>query len=34
MIDNYLINTPQNEFEIEKKKIQEKIIPLFHEKLP
>ncbi len=34
MIDNYRINTPQNEFEIEKKKIQEKIIPLFHEKLP
>lgn len=34
IIDNYRIIEPQNEFEIAKKKTQENIIPLFHEKLP
>ncbi len=34
IIDNYRIIEPQNDFEIEKKRIQENIIPLFHEKLP
>ena len=34
IIDNYRIETPKNQFEVEKQKIQENIIPLFHEKLP
>jgi len=34
VIDNYRIIEPQNEFEVAKQKIQEKIVPLFHEKLP